>query len=164
MNNESSTNTGFGHGDVAVIKPWVSGGLVAALGAFLVSGAILVILLSRFDDAKRQAQEADAGITKVRTELSSLKGEVDSLTKQKDALAAHIVDWEKRLKEKAAAEAEAFLATFEGKQRRAESDLSEAAKRLDEAKRNLVSAEKQKTELNSEVETLKAERFSMAKS
>ncbi len=52
------------------------------------------------------------------------------------------MDWEKRFKEKPAAAA--FLATSDGKQRRAESDISEAAKRLDEANRNLVSAEKQK--------------------
>ena len=42
MNNESSTNTGFRHGDTAVIKLWLSGGLVGALGAFLVFAAILV--------------------------------------------------------------------------------------------------------------------------
>lgn len=87
MNHESSTNTGFGHGDAAVIKPWQSGGLVDALVAFLVSGAVLVIMSSRFDDAKRQAQEAEAGIAKVRTELSSLQAEVNSLTNQKNQLA-----------------------------------------------------------------------------
>ena len=74
MNSESSTNTGFRHGGAAVIKPWLSGGLVAALVALLVIGAILIIMLSRFDEAKRQAQEAEAGIAKVRTELSALHG------------------------------------------------------------------------------------------
>ena len=81
MNNEPSTNTGFKNGGAVVIKPWLSGGLVVALVALLAFGAILVIMLSRFDDAKRQAQEAEAGFAKVPTELSSLQGEIDSLTK-----------------------------------------------------------------------------------
>jgi len=42
MNNEPSTNTGFRHLDAAVIKPWLGGGLVVALVAFLVFAAILV--------------------------------------------------------------------------------------------------------------------------
>lgn len=42
MNNESPPNTGFRHGDATVIKPRLSGGLGAALVAFLVCAVILV--------------------------------------------------------------------------------------------------------------------------
>lgn len=92
MNNETSTNRGFRNGGAAVIKPWLSGGLGAALVAFLVFGAILVIMSSRFDDAKRQTQPAEAGIAKVRTELSSVQGEVDSLIEPGEVLAPQSVD------------------------------------------------------------------------
>ena len=51
--------------------------------------------------------------------------------RQKDLLRPRIMDWRKRLEKNAAAEA--FLATFEGKQRWAESDIGQCGERLEEA-------------------------------
>jgi predicted nucleic acid-binding Zn-ribbon protein len=126
---ESSPHSPSRKSDGGVIKPWLSGGLIVALAGYVLLSAVLIIKLSAFEDTKRQAQENQADLAKNRSELTSLKDEVDSLTKQKDALAPAIVGWEKRLKEKA--DAEAALAALEGKQRQTESDISQAVKRLD---------------------------------
>ena len=83
-----------------------------------------------------QAQEAEAALRSARTELSTLRYEVDSLEKQRGILAPTIADWEKRLKEKA--EAEAALATLESKRRQAEADIAQAAKRLEDTNKDLV--------------------------
>lgn len=139
----------------AVIKSWLSAGLVVALAGNVLLSAVLILKLSRFDDAKRQADEVEARAATQRTELAKLQIEVESLTKQKDALAPTVADWQQRLTEKAAAEA--VLATLDAKQRQAESDSAQAGKRLEDANRALLDADKQKTELTSTVERLKAE-------
>jgi len=161
MNDESSPEISSKNEGGVVIKPWLSGGLVVALvGNFVLSG-VLILQLGTFEDARRQAQEVEAGIAKTRTELSTLRIEVESLRREKDALTPTIVDWEKRVKDKAAAEA--VLATLEGKKRQTESDISQAGKSLEEVNLNLVSAQKQRAELNSEIEKLRAEVVSLTK-
>lgn len=161
MNHNLSTETGSEQGEKAIIRPWLSGGLVIALVSTAVLSGVLILELGSFKNAKHQAQEAEATLGKARTELTSLQVEIDSLQKQKETLASTIVDWEKRLKDKAAAEA--LLATLESKQQQKEADISQAAKRLEDANKNLVSTEKQKTELNSEIEKLKADLLSLTK-
>ena len=146
----------------AVIKPWLVASLVAALAGSVLLSAVLIVQLSRFDDTKRQAEEAEARAATQRTESAKLQAEVETLTKQKDALAPAVADWQQRLKEKAAAEA--VLATLDATQRKAESDIAQASKRLDDANRGLLDADKQKTELTSTVERIKAERDTLTKS
>jgi chromosome segregation ATPase len=148
--------------DSVVIKPWLSAGLTIALAANVVLSAVLLLTLSRFDDSKRQADEAEIRAAGQRTELATLKVEVESLTKQKDVLAPTLADWQQRLKEKAAADA--LLATLDGKQRQMESDIAQSGKRLEDARRALLEAEKQKTDVNSTVDRLKAESDALAKS
>ena len=161
MNNESSANSGFKDGGGAVIKPWLSGGLVVALVSFLVFAGILVILLSRFDDAKRQAQEAEVMTTKQRTELSTLRVEVESLRKRKDVLAPTVADWDKRLKEMH--DAQATADSLNAKQRRTESDIAQAGNRLEDANRALLDVDKHKAELTLSVERLKSELVTIKK-
>ena len=146
----------------AVIKPWLVGCLVAAIAGSVLLSAVLIVQLSRFDDSKRQAEEGEARADTQRTALGKLQVEVESLTRQKDALLPTVADWQQRLKEKAAAEA--TLASFDSKQRQAESDITQADKRRDDANRALVELEKLKTGLNSTVDRLKAERDTLTKS
>lgn len=146
----------------SVIKPWLVAGLTIALACSVLLSGILIVKLSRFDDTKRQAEEAESLVARKRTELSALQVEIESLTKQKDTLAPTVADWEKRLSEKAAAEA--TLATVEAKQKQSESDLVRAGKRLDETTRALLDAEKQKTEVSSTIEKLKSELLLITKS
>lgn len=145
-----------------VIKPWLVVGLVVALAGNVLLSAVLIVKLSRFDDSKRQADEVEARAATQRTELARLQVEVDALTKQKDALAPAVADWQQRLKEKSAAEA--VLATLDAKQRQGESDIAQAGKRLDDANRALLDADKQKADLTSTVERLKTERDALTKS
>jgi len=140
----------------AVIKPWLVAGLVVALAGNVLLSGVLIVKLGRFDYSKRQAEEAEARAATQRTEAGRLQVEVESLTKQKDALAPTVADWQQRIKEKSAAEA--VLATIEAKQHQAELDIAQASKRLDEVSRALLDADKQKGELISTVERLKAER------
>jgi len=114
-----------------------------------------------FEGTKRQAQEAEAALEKARTELAALQLEVESLKKQREVLAPTIFDWEKRLREKA--EAQAALTASEGKVRQAEADIAQAAKRLEDTNKNLVGVEKQRAELISEIEKLKTEHLSLTK-
>jgi chromosome segregation ATPase len=71
------------------------------------------------------------------------------------------VHWEKRLSEKA--EAQAALTALEGKRRQAEADVAQAAKRLEDTNKDLVSVEKQRAQLISGIEKLKAEHLSLTK-
>jgi len=123
--------------------------------------AILIVKLSGFEDMKRRADEIEVEAATNRTELSSLKAQVDSLSRQKDALAPTVADWEKRLKEKAAAEA--ALANLEGKLEQTKSDVAQTGNRLEEINRNVLESEKQKTELDSAIERLKSELVSLTK-
>jgi chromosome segregation ATPase len=161
MNNESAPETRASAAPGTVIKPWLSAGLIIALAGNVLLSAILIIKLSGFEDMKRRADETEVEAAKNRTELSSLQADVDSLSKQKDALAPTVVDWEKRLKEKAVAEA--ALANMEGKQQQTELDIAQAGKRLEEISRNVLESEKQKTELDSAIERLKSELVSLTK-
>ena len=161
MNDGSSHEASSKKEGGVVIKPWLSGGLIVALVGNLVLSGVLILQLGTFEDTRRQAQEVQAAIAKTRTELATLQVEVESLTKQKEALAPTIVDWEKRVKEKA--EAEALLATLDAKKRQIESDIALGSQRLGEVNQNLVSAEKQHSELNSEIEKLRTELASLTK-
>ena len=145
-----------------IIKPWLGAGLVAALAANVLLSAILIVELGRFDESKRQAEETEARVAKQRGESAKLQVEVETLTKQKEALAATVADWQQRLKEKSAAEA--ILATLDAKQRQAESDIAQVGKRLEDANRALLDANKQKAELATGIERLKSERDALAKS
>jgi len=89
----------------AVIKPWLSAGLIVALAANALFSAVLILNLSRFDEAKQQARDSEDRIATNRTELARLQVEVGTLTEKKDTLAATVTDWQQRLKEKTAAEA-----------------------------------------------------------
>src|SRR5947208_2620730 len=117
---ESSTRTDSEKSETAVINPWLSGGLVLAVFGYIVLSGMLILKLGSFEDTKRRAQEAEAILERVRTELSSLRVEVNSLEEQRGVLAPTITDWEKRLKEKVVAEA--ALAALESKRRQAEAD------------------------------------------
>jgi chromosome segregation ATPase len=119
-------------------------------------------MLGRFDDSKRQADDAEIRVTKQRSELSALHVEVESLTKRKDILAPTVADWEKRLKEMQ--DAQATADSLNAKQRQAESDVAQAVKRLEDTRTTLLDADKQKIELTSTVERLKTERDALTKS
>jgi chromosome segregation ATPase len=123
--------------------------------------ALLIVKLSRFDYSKRQADEAEARTAKQRMELSALQTEVESLTKRKDVLAPTVADWEKRLKEMH--DAQATADSLNAKQRQTESDITQASKRLEDANRAILEADKQKTELSSTVERLKSELVTLTK-
>ena len=159
---EKSAYKNRADGVSTVIGPWLMAGLATGLAASVLLSAVLIIKLSRFDEAKRQAEavESRAGIQ--RAEMAKLQVEVESLTKQKDTLAPTIADWQQRLKEKSAAEA--VLATLDAKQRQMESDIAQAGKRLEDANRAILEAEKQKTELNSTIERLKSDQVALGKS
>ena len=138
-----------------IIKPWLRAGLVAALVANVFLSAILIVKLGGFDESKRQAEEAGALVAKLRGELTKLHLEVEALTKQKEALAPTVAEWQQRLKENSAAEA--ILATLDAKQRQTESDIAQVGKRLEDANT-------QKAELAMSIERLKSERDALAKS
>lgn len=161
MNNESAPETHAFAAPGTVIKPWLNFGLIIALAGNVLFSAILIIKLSGFDDMKRRADETEVEAAKKRTELSSLQADVASLSKQKEVLAPTIEDWEKRIKEKAAAEA--ALANLEGKQQQVASDIVQAGKHLEEISHTVLDSEKQKTDLDSTIEKLNAELFSLSK-
>jgi predicted nucleic acid-binding Zn-ribbon protein len=161
VDHKSSTRTDSKKSETAVINLWLSGALVIAIFGYAVLAGMLILQLGGFEDTKRQAQEAEVALRSARTELLTLRHEVDSLEKQRGILAPTITDWEKRLKEKA--EAEASLATLESKRRQAEADIAQATKRLEDTNKDLVSAGNQKAELGKEIEKLKAEHLSFTK-
>lgn len=161
MNADSANNNRAG-GQSAVIKPWLAAGMIVALAGNVLLSAVLIVKLGRFDDSKRQADEAEARVAAQRTELAKLQVEVETLAKQKDALAPTVVEYEKRLREMR--EAQATAESLNAKQRQSESDIAQATKRLDDANRALLDADKQKAELTQTVERLKAERDALTKS
>src|SRR5258708_32464068 len=122
MNEDASTAKGSKKSAAVVINPWLGVGLVAGLLGSSVLSGILILNLSHFEDARRQAGELDAQIIRTRREVSSLQVQVDSLTKQRDALEPSVADLEKRKDT-----AEAALATSEGKQRQIESQIAQAS-------------------------------------
>ena len=162
MTPESSPHSPSKKSEGGVIKPWLVVVLVVALAGNVLLSGILNLKLSRFDDSKRQADEAEARTVKQRADLSVLQFEVETVTKKKDMLEPMVADWQKRLGERAAAEA--ALAALEGKQRQTESDTVKASKRLEDVNRALLDADQQKTDLTGAVERLKAQRDALTKS
>lgn len=161
LDHKSSSRTESKKSETAIINLWLSGGLVIAVLGYAVLSGMLILKLGAFEDTKRQAQDVEVALKNARTELSTLRHEVDTLEKQRGILAPTIADWEKRLKEKA--EAEAALATLESKRRQIEADITQATKRLEDTNKALVSAGNQKAELGKEMEKLKAEHLSLTK-
>jgi len=146
----------------AVIKPWLWFGLPAAVALNVLLSLYLIVMLGRFDESKRQADEAETRTTTQRTELAMLQVEVESLTKQKDALGPTVVDWQQRLKEMH--EAQAVAESLNARKRQKESDIAQANKGLEDANRALVDADKQKTELTSALERIRAELVTLTRS
>jgi chromosome segregation ATPase len=161
LSQEPSTRNNSEKSETSVISLWLGGALIIAVLASAVLSGMLILKMAGFEDSERQAHEAEAALKKARSELSSLQIEVESLEKQREILVPTIVDWEQRRREKA--EAEAFLAMLESKRRQTESDTTQAGKRLEDTNKDLVSAGKQKAEISSEIEKLKAERLSLRK-
>src|SRR5215469_16086410 len=106
----------------AVIKPTLVGGLVFAVACNVVVSGVLILSLARYDSAKRLAEENEARMSTQNAELAKLDAEVDSLTKQKEALEPMISDWQERLKQ--LHEAEAAAESLRTKQKQAETDLA----------------------------------------
>jgi len=161
LNHEPSIRSNSEKSGTPVINLWLGAVLIIAVFGYAVLSGTLIFKMEGFEDAKRRAQEAEAALEQTRTDLSSLQVEVDSLKKQREVLAPTIADWEQRLREKA--EAEAALTTLESKRRQTGADIAQAAKRLEDTSKSLVSAEKQKADLSSEIEKLKAEHLSLTK-
>src|SRR5262245_60970606 len=160
-NQESSTRTHSEKSQTSIINLWLGSGLIIAVLGYAVLSGMLIFKMEGFEGTKRRAQEAEATLEKSRTELASLQLRVESLTQQKEVLEPTIVDWDKRLKEKA--EAGAALAALESKRRQTEADITQAAKRLEDTNKGLASVEKQKAELLAEIEKLKTENLSLTK-
>ena len=57
----------------SVIKPWLVVSLVVALGGTLLLSAVLIAMLSRFDDLKLRTEEAEADVVTRRAELAKLR-------------------------------------------------------------------------------------------
>jgi len=118
LNHESLTRSNTEKSETAVINLWLSGGLVIAVLGYAILSGMLILKLGGFEDTKRQAQEADVALRSARIELATLQHDVDSLEKQRGILTATIADWEKRLKEKAEAEAALVTLKASGDRRR----------------------------------------------
>ena len=161
LNQELSTRSKSEKSGTSVINLWLGGALIIAVLGYAVVSGMLIFKMEGFEGTKRQAQEAEAALEKARIELASLQPKVESLKKQREVLAPTITDWEQRLREKA--EAEAALAALESKRRQTETDIAQAAKRLEDSSKSLVSVEKQRAELISEIEKLKTEHLSLTK-
>jgi chromosome segregation ATPase len=162
MNAESANNNHQAASTTRVITPMLMAGLITALVGSVLLSLYLIVVLGRFDDSKRQADEAEIRVTKQRTEFSALQVEVESLTKRKDVLAPTVADWEKRLKEMQ--EAKATADSLNAKQHQAESDLAQTVKRLADTRSAVLEADKQKTDLTTTVERLNTERDILTKS
>jgi chromosome segregation ATPase len=160
-NQELSTRNQSEKSQPSIINLWLGSGLIIAVLGYAVLSGMLIFKMEGFEGTKQQAQESEAILEKSRTDLASLQLSMESLKKQREILKPTIVDWEKRLKEKA--EAEAALAAFESKRRQTEADITQAAKRLEDTNKSLASVEKQKPELLSEIEKLKTEQLSLTK-
>jgi len=118
LNHESSTRINAEKSETAVINLWLSGGLVIAVLGYAILSGMLIVKLGGFEDVRRQAQEAEVAFGSARTELSTLRHEIDAMEKQRGILAPTIADWEKRLKEKAEAEAALVTLKASGDRRR----------------------------------------------
>jgi chromosome segregation ATPase len=162
MNAESANNNHQAASTTRVITPMLMAGLITALVGSVLLSLYLIVVLSGYDDSKRQADEAEIRVTKQRTEFSALQVEVESLTKRKDVLAPTVADWEKRLKEMQ--EAKATADSLNAKQHQAESDLAQTVKRLADTRSAVLEADKQKTDLTTTVERLNTERDILTKS
>jgi chromosome segregation protein len=161
LNLESSAKSNSEKSETSIINLWLGGGLIVAVLGHAVLSGMLIFKMEGFEGTKRQAQESETALAKARTELSSLQVEIESLKKQREILVPTIADWEKRLSDKA--EAQAALTASEGKRRQSEADVAQAVKRLEDINKDLVSAEKQRAELISGIEKLKAEHLSLTK-
>ena len=75
-----------------VVQPLLRFGLPATVGLFVMLSLYLIVMLGRYDEAKRQADEAETRATTQRVELAKLQVEVESLTKQRDALSPTVAD------------------------------------------------------------------------
>ena len=69
LDHESSTRTGFEKSETGVINLWLSGGLVIAVLGYAILSGMLILKLGGFEDARRQAQEAETALGSARTEL-----------------------------------------------------------------------------------------------
>jgi hypothetical protein len=138
-NHEPSTRSHSEKSQISIINLWLASGLIIAVLGYAVLSGMLIFKMEGFEETQRQAQGADVALEKARTELSSLRLEIDSLKKQKEALAPTIVDWEKRLREKA--EAEAAVAAWESMRRKRESNMAQADKWLEDSSKSLETIE-----------------------
>ncbi len=145
----------------AVIKPWLTAGLFITIAANVLLSAALIVNLSRFQESIRQADEAEARAAQRRSDVSKLQAQLETLAKQRDALAPEVANWQERLEQKAAAEA--VLASLEAKKHQLHSDIDQDAKRSEEARQAVIAARQHETEVTANIQKLQTERSSLTR-
>ncbi|HXI72538.1 MAG TPA: hypothetical protein VNN22_19520 [Verrucomicrobiae bacterium] len=143
-----------------VIKPWLIAALVGALAGNVLLSAILIIKLGRYDEANRQAELVETQTKAKQEELASLKVQAETLSRQVETLKPTVEDWQKRLEEKA--RAEAAVKSLEASQHQIEADIAKASGQMEATSRILTQTEQQKTEAIANLEKLKSEQAVLA--
>lgn len=138
-----------------VISPLLTYTFGIALSANLVLIGFLIVRLGHFENAQKRAEEADQELAKAHTQQALLQTEIEDLQKRKDLLAPAVADWEKRLQEKAAAEA--LLVSFEERQRQIEADIARATNRVAQLNAELTGLGTQRAALTTELQKLRSE-------
>jgi len=79
-----------------VIHPWITGLLVLAIVVLASIQAFLIVQSSHFEQVRDDLRSSLDELSQNRREAVQIAGEIDSLQKQKDALAPVVAEWQKR--------------------------------------------------------------------
>jgi len=126
----------------------------AVIGNLILVGSIIV-RLGHFEDTQKRADEAGQELAKTRDQIATLQQDLKTIEEKKAVLAPLVADWQKRMQEKASAEA--ALASAQERQLQISSDLSQCSNRLQVLTADVTSLAGQKTTAAGELQKMQAD-------
>ena len=126
-----------------------------AVFANLILVGFLILRLGRFEDTQKRAEEASQELAKTRDQIGTLQQDLKTLEEKKAVIAPQVEDWQKRVQEKAAAEA--ALTSLQERQQQVATDINQSSNRLQQLNAVVTGLATQKASVAGDLQKLRSD-------
>jgi len=127
----------------------------AAVVGNLILVGLMIIRLGHFEDTQKRAEEAGQELAKTRDQIATLQQDLKTIEEKKAVLAPLVEDWQKRVQEKASAEA--ALASAQEREQRISSDINQCSNRMQVLTAEVTALVGQKTTTQGELQKMQVD-------
>ena len=135
-----------------VISQFLTVTFAGAVFANLLLVSLLIVRLGHFEDTQKRAEEAGQELAKTRDQIGTLQQDLKTLEEKRAVIAPQIADWQKRVQEKATAEA--ALPFLQERQQQFATDINQSSNRLQQINADLTGLATQKASVAGDLQKL----------